>query len=187
VSDPDHADNELTWSWSGNTSLTVTWDATRRRLRIRYPRTFTGSETITFTATDPEGASDSDAATFTVNPAAAGADMTLLEDAAVLEDDVNETSTLAAKTGLYGNFPNPFNPATLVRYSLAEDTWVSLKIYNALGQEVASLVDGFQNAGQRSVVWEGKNNAGEHVTSGIYFSRLTAGNVVDIKKMIMMK
>jgi hypothetical protein len=189
VSDPDHGDDEMTWTWSGNTSLVVTYDSARRRIRVRYPRNFTGSETITFTATDPEGASDSDAATFTVNPASgpvAGADP---DGIASLDGDDFETlgvSTPAA-TGLHGNFPNPFNPTTLIRYGLNEDAWVSVKIYNTLGQEVATLVDGFQNAGQWSAVWEGKNDAGEHVTSGIYFTRLTAGNVVSIKKMLLMK
>lgn len=66
VIDSDDPDSEITWSWTGNNSLSVRWNADQRRIRIRYPNGWTGSETITFTATDPDGNTDSDAATFTV-------------------------------------------------------------------------------------------------------------------------
>jgi subtilisin family serine protease len=181
VSDPDNADNELTWSWSGNSSLTVVWNATRRRITVRAPNGWTGSETITFTATDPGGATDSDPATFTVNPAGT-LTITAAGDPQELEG-YNEP----AETALVGNFPNPFNPSTLIRYTVGEDSWVTLKVYNTMGQEVATLVDGFQHAGNGSAVWEGKNSVGEHVASGIYFYKLTAGNVVSVNKMMFVK
>jgi hypothetical protein len=90
-------------------------------------------------------------------------------------------------TKLMGNYPNPFNPSTSINYALSEDGFVSLKIYNTLGEEVASLVNEYQVAGIKSAVWNGRNDAGVSVASGIYIYRLTAGNVVLSEKMLFMK
>jgi hypothetical protein len=90
-------------------------------------------------------------------------------------------------TRLLGNYPNPFNPTTSINYALSEDGFVSLKIYNTLGEEVASLINEYQVAGVKSVVWNGRNDAGASVASGIYIYRLTTGNVVLSEKMLFMK
>lgn len=88
---------------------------------------------------------------------------------------------------LESNYPNPFNPSTTIRFGLNQDNYVSLKIYNALGQEVATLVNEFRNAGYHDVVWNGTDNSGNQVTSGIYFYRLNTGNFVEVKKMLLTK
>ncbi len=86
------------------------------------------------------------------------------------------------------NYPNPFNPTTTIKYALKEDVKVSLKIYNALGQEVRTLVNEHQNAGFREIMWDGKNNKGSAVPSGVYIYRLVAGsNFVKSNKMMLMK
>ena len=90
-------------------------------------------------------------------------------------------------TKLLGNYPNPFNPSTSINYVLSEDGFVSLKIFNTLGEEVATLVNEYQVAGIKSAVWEGRNNVGSQVASGIYVYRLTAGDVVESEKMLFMK
>jgi hypothetical protein len=185
VSDPDNADNELTWSWSGNSSMTVTWNATGRRITVRAPRNWSGSETITFTATDPDGNSDSDAATFTVNPPSAPDGET--PDAIVLEDGEEITSNTPVSAGLLGNYPNPFNPSTTIRYALNENTFVSLKVYNMLGQEIATLFEGYQPAGYHSAEWNSRTEAGVSVASGLYVYRLTAGKVVSTGRMLLAK
>ena len=92
-----------------------------------------------------------------------------------------------AGTKLLGNHPNPFNPSTTISYGLGEDGFVTLKIYNTLGEEVATLVNGFQAAGLKSATWDGRNNAGAPVASGIYIYRLTAGDMVKSEKMMLMK
>jgi photosystem II stability/assembly factor-like uncharacterized protein len=79
-------------------------------------------------------------------------------------------------------YPNPFNPSTIINYQLPIDTWVKLKIYNLLGQEVATLVDEMQDAGYRSVEW----NAGA-LPSGVYIYRLSAGTFSDLKKLLLVK
>ena len=85
------------------------------------------------------------------------------------------------------NYPNPFNPSTVIGYSLPENTEVTLKIYNTLGQEVATLVDGFENAGVKRVTWNGTNNAGQTVSAGVYLYKLKAGGIVQSKKMVFAK
>ena len=85
------------------------------------------------------------------------------------------------------NYPNPFNPETTIRYDLAKGSEISLTIYNIAGEKVRTLVDNFQSAGSKSVVWDGRNDRGQIVSSGVYIYQLEAGEFVDIKKMIFMK
>ena len=80
------------------------------------------------------------------------------------------------------NFPNPFNPSTTIRYGLPARTHVTMTIYNTLGQQVVELVNGDIDAGNHDVRVDGSNLA-----SGVYFYRLTAGEHVDSKKLILMK
>jgi flagellar hook assembly protein FlgD len=100
------------------------------------------------------------------------------------QDDRETTPT---GTILFQNHPNPFNPSTTIRYALSEDAHVTLKIYNMLGQSVATLVDGDQQAGYHSIVWDGSNNFGARVTSGMYVYRLSAGDFVKTKTMAVVK
>ncbi len=88
---------------------------------------------------------------------------------------------------LYQNYPNPFNPSTTMRYNLPKAGQVSLKIYNTLGQEIRTLVNGVRPAGTNEIIWDGKNNSGNSVSSGIYLYRLKAGNFTLTKKMTLMK
>ncbi len=86
------------------------------------------------------------------------------------------------------NFPNPFNPATTIRYALPVAERVTLKIYNLLGKEVVTLVDHEkQSSGYHVVVWNGKDQAGQQVASGIYLYRLITEKFSIVKKMILMK
>ena len=80
------------------------------------------------------------------------------------------------------NYPNPFNPLTIIEYSLPRSGDVSLIIYNLLGEEVARLVDGFQQAGEYNTNW----NASK-ISSGTYFYRLQAGDFVQTRKMLHLK
>jgi hypothetical protein len=91
------------------------------------------------------------------------------------------------------NFPNPFNPSTEIRFYVPFAGQVSLKVYNLLGQEVKTLVDGPEEAGKMSVLWDGTNSSGEHVSSGMYLCRLEAtsgpksAHVNAVIKLILMR
>ena len=85
------------------------------------------------------------------------------------------------------NYPNPFNPTTSIRYGLSEDSHVTLTIYNMLGQPIATLVNEQQSAGYREVVWNGTNDAGETIVSGIYIYRLATGKYTATRRMVLLK
>ncbi|MFQ6608280.1 MAG: FlgD immunoglobulin-like domain containing protein [Fidelibacterota bacterium] len=72
------------------------------------------------------------------------------------------------------NFPNPFNPATTIRYDLPEASYVSLVIYDILGREVRTILDNREEAGFKSVIWDGKDNSGNMASTGIYIYTLKA-------------
>jgi hypothetical protein len=88
---------------------------------------------------------------------------------------------------LLQNYPNPFNPSTIIRYSLGATGRVTLKIYNLLGQHIRTLVDDFQQRGEYAIPWNGTNEGGIRVASGIYFYRLETGAFTQIKKLLIVR
>ena len=162
VTDPDDPDDAITWTWSGNTALALSWDPVRRGIRIRAPRGWTGSETVTFTAMDPDGLSDSDDATFTVSSdqerAAEG-----------------PTESLLA-------FPNPFNPSTTIRFTVPEAGQVLLELYNLQGEKVAVLSEEWMDAGEHQVHFRA-----DAIASGTYILRMTTGVSVQTRKLMFLK
>lgn len=85
------------------------------------------------------------------------------------------------------NYPNPFNPTTTIDYKLPKGENVTLKVYDILGREVATLVDAYQAPGSYRVQWNGRNNGGARLASGIYLCSFLAGNYKSVKKMILLK
>ncbi len=85
------------------------------------------------------------------------------------------------------NYPNPFNSGTTVKFSLQETANVRLTVYNVLGRQVQTLVDGSLPAGDYQVYWDGADVGGNTVSTGIYFYRFEAGDVVETRKMVMLK
>ena len=94
---------------------------------------------------------------------------------------------LPSDFSLAQNYPNPFNPVTHLRYSLFQPARVTLKIYNLLGQEVVTLVDGWQDLGHYEVIWEGRDRFGAEAASGIYFAVYMAEGKLFTRKMVLMK
>lgn len=88
---------------------------------------------------------------------------------------------------LYQNYPNPFNPTTQIEFDLPDVSDISIRIFNTLGQEVATIIKGSFNAGHYVVTWNGKSNAGIDVATGLYIYQLKAGSFLDTKKMILMR
>jgi len=88
---------------------------------------------------------------------------------------------------LHAAYPNPFNPVTNIAYELATSADVSITVYNMLGQEVANLVNGFQNAGNYTVQWNGLDNLGHSVPSGLYFYEMATEGFSSTHKMMLIK
>jgi hypothetical protein len=107
-------------------------------------------------------------------------------------EEVNQTQ-LPREFGLSQNFPNPFNPATVIEYALPRASEVKIEIYNILGQKVRNLLDEGQEPGYKTIRWDGKDRNGTDVSSGIYFYRIVAHTVhgsedfVQCKKMTLLK
>jgi FtsP/CotA-like multicopper oxidase with cupredoxin domain len=96
-------------------------------------------------------------------------------------------SSLPGQFALHQNYPNPFNATTNIRYQVPADDHVRLKIFNTLGQEVRTLVDSRQVSGEYQIRWDGRNDHGSDVSTGIYFYSLRAGEFTDTRKMVLLK
>ena len=99
---------------------------------------------------------------------------------------------IPAKTVLLRNYPNPFNPETWIPYRLAEDAFVTLTIYDGVGRVIRTLDVGHQIAGvyehpSKAIYWDGRNDVGESVASGVYFYHLSAGDYSATQKMVILK
>ena len=112
-----------------------------------------------------------------------GVDMTTRGEITVTAVGVSDQSpVMVEKFSLANNYPNPFNPSTKIQYSLPTNEFVSLKVYDIIGREVATLVNQQQSAGVYDVNFNASN-----LTSGIYFYKIDAGSFVDVKKMMLIK
>lgn len=85
------------------------------------------------------------------------------------------------------NYPNPFNPTTEIRFQLPDAGQVELTVYNTLGQEIRTLASGTYDSGVHTVQWDGTNNFGSPVSSGVYFYKIVANKYVALKKMNLMR
>ncbi len=96
--------------------------------------------------------------------------------------NINEGKQLPQKYSLFQNYPNPFNPSTTVHFELPKESYVTLKVYNMLGQEVLTVLDNEFEAGRYNVKIDGAN-----ISSGLYFYRLVAADFIQTKKMMLVK
>ncbi len=92
-----------------------------------------------------------------------------------------------ARTSLRGNRPNPFNPVTIIRYEIAEAAPVAIRVYDVSGARVRDLYVGNRQPGAYEVTWNATDDAGHPVASGIYFCRMTAGQMTETRKMLLIK
>jgi len=117
---------------------------------------------------------------------------------AILSDGGNHLNTLVGAHlsdvralpedySLTQNFPNPFNPETIIPFAVPISGEMSVVIYNILGQEVVTLASGMREAGFYRLVWNGRDHLGRSVASGIYFVRLAAGEFIGVRKMLLLK
>ena len=85
------------------------------------------------------------------------------------------------------NYPNPFNPETTIRFGLPGESHVRLSLYNLLGQRIRTLVDGRERPGMHQIQWDGRNDIGEPVASGIYLFRIEAGDYIKSRKLLLLR
>jgi hypothetical protein len=149
--------------------------ATSIKVNITLASTATsGARTITVTNSGSGGGSATLTSGFTVGTGTATSVEKVLSSGAPVT------------FGLEQSYPNPFNPSTTIQYSLAKAGQISLKVYNLLGNEVATLADGPQDAGRHTVTFD-TNRGSLSLASGVYFYRLEAGSFVSTKKLVIMK
>lgn len=96
-------------------------------------------------------------------------------------------SLLPEGFSLSQNYPNPLNQETLIKYTIPEDCHVKLTIYNILGQKVKTLVDQYQAAGYKMLHWNGRDDEGNEVASGVYLYKIKADRYINVKKMAVVK
>lgn len=102
-------------------------------------------------------------------------------------DAVTVSLSASSQPELMQNNPNPFNPSTAIKFYIPENNIVSIKIYDMLGREITTLVNKSTDAGYHIIYWNGKDDAGKEVSSGVYLYKLTAGNFSETKKMNLLK
>ncbi|KAA3618680.1 MAG: T9SS C-terminal target domain-containing protein [Calditrichaeota bacterium] len=177
--DTDGTISSYSWSYNRNGAGPVTFSSSASGSAVA---TAPGTYVLTLTVTDNDGATDSDQVTITVGSGKASGNGGLLD------------GTTADFTGVLSGYelgeayPNPFNPETKFNFSLGANEKVTLKIYNAIGQEIRTLIDGAQlNAGVHSMKWDAQNNYGQNMPSGIYYLRIQAGQWQAMKKLSLLK
>ena len=172
----------VTGAWTGLVSGTGTATTNGNGVAtISSPKTRKNGQ-ITFEVTDVTKAG------FTYN---SGANLETSDSIAgppiaktIAEGTNSETPTEFA---LLGNYPNPFNPETLIRFNLPKGTYVTLRVYNTLGHEIRTLTSASHEAGQYSIRWDSKDSNGNAVSSGVYLYQLQAGSFSQIRKMTLLR
>ncbi len=97
------------------------------------------------------------------------------------------TRNIPADYQLLQNFPNPFNPETLISYSIPQNGHVTLQVYNTMGQKIRTLVNEYKNAGMFSVIWDGRNDGGLNVSSGTYIYVMKSGDMTMKRKAVLLR
>ena len=101
---------------------------------------------------------------------------------------VNESlSDLVYNYSLNQNYPNPFNPSTTIKFVLGNPENTTIKIYNSLGKEITTLINEYIPSGEKEISWNGKDNKGNTVSSGVYFIQMTAGSYRKTIKAVLLK
>jgi len=101
--------------------------------------------------------------------------------------EINNDNELPISFSLNQNYPNPFNPTTNINYSIPSDNFVTVTVYNVMGEKIKTLSNGFAASGHKSVKWNAQNERGQEVSAGLYVYTIEAGDFRDTKKMLLLK
>jgi len=102
-------------------------------------------------------------------------------------DAIDDDNLVPLKYELSQNYPNPFNPTTQIQFEIPENQKVTLTVYDILGRNICTIVNSEMNAGKYTKIWDGRDNSGSEVASGIYFYRLQTDNFVKVRKMVLVR
>jgi len=117
-----------------------------------------------------------------------GCDMTARGQTSVVSGIWGDKEAIVAEKYVLGNnYPNPFNPTTTINFQTPKASDVTMLVYNTLGQKVKTLVNENMPIGKHTVVWDGRNDAGQMLPTGMYFYTLKAGSTSLTKKMLLVK
>ncbi len=170
--------DQITWVWTGGSHTTthvpaqgesVLWNQNINTSNREYTRTFNTVGTFNYKCT-PHG--------FT-------GVISVTQSSGILDEPGADAVPTSAN--LSQNSPNPFNAATQIEYSLDRDGIVQLTVFNLLGQRVATLENSFQPAGNHITIWDGRDDNGRDIPSGIYFARMTTTDVAMTRKMVLLR
>ncbi|MBN1350775.1 choice-of-anchor J domain-containing protein [candidate division KSB1 bacterium] len=114
-------------------------------------------------------------------------DAALIDLGEILAAASDNAEVLSGRFAISQNYPNPFNPETCIKYQVPRDCFVTISVYNTLGQQIRSLVAENKKAGFYSITWDGANTVGQSVASGVYMYRIQAADFLEIRKMILMR
>jgi hypothetical protein len=116
----------------------------------------------------------------------AGVDNKAVENVEVVIS-LSEPPELPVDFALYQNYPNPFNPSTNIKFSVPELSNVRVTIYNLLGEQVRTLFAGQMDRGSKAIEWDGRDDSGHILPSGVYLYQMIAGNFIQAHKMVLVK
>lgn len=138
---------------------------------------------------DADGVGDTrDNCALVFNPDQADSNLDGIGDACAEPTAVDDSlAMLPTHFEVYQNYPNPFNPTTTIKFALPRASQIQIVIYNVLGGKVRTLIDSRKPAGEHTIVWDGKDDRGNTVPSGVYFYKLTAESFVQTKKMVLVR
>jgi hypothetical protein len=164
----------LTFGYTAdNDSLLVTIDTANGVMTLKSDIDYSGTAELIVSVSDPGGASGSDTVTVTISP--------------FVSVDENGGATLPIRFALEQNYPNPFNPRTTIEFDMPRRSHVTIEVFNLLGQRIRTLIDENRAAGSHRVDWDGTNDLGLSMATGVYLYKLTTGDISLSKKMLLLK
>jgi len=170
-SDVDNPDSSLSWSFVKSRFVMCEIDTVLNMAIFSTEWSVSGLDTVVL------GVSDTNLTVYD--------SIFVLVKPAVLID--KELKLIPENYCLFKNYPNPFNPTTIIKYQLPKSSFVMLEVYNITGQLVQTLVKEQESGGYYSIEWNGLSNTGRQMPTGVYIYRITTGNFVSYKKMLLMR
>ena len=105
----------------------------------------------------------------------------------LVNTDNSQSLIIPEEFGIISTYPNPFNPITKIEYVINYDDYISINVYNILGENIKELKNVYQSSGSYSVTWDGTNFSGIIMPTGVYFIELKGSNFTDVHKVLLLK